>query len=105
MLVSSLIQNITKSCNGKARKGRWFIKKTEKLNEENKIIKLNVTKGKIKKREVVLLLIVLMVISLFISGYSMGKSMSTTKINSTTRYSKANFRSWKQSRNNNNIDK
>ena len=36
-----------------------------------------------KKREIVLFLIILMVISLFISGYSMGKSMSTTKINST----------------------
>ena len=41
------------------------------MNGENKIIKLNIKKGKIKKREVVLLLIVLMVISLFISGYSM----------------------------------
>ena len=57
------------------------------------MVKLKVTKGKIKKREVVLLLIILMVISLFISGYSMGKSMSTTKINSATRYSKAYFRS------------
>lgn len=88
ILANSLIQNAKISCNSKARKGRWFIKKTEKLNEENKIIKLNVTKGKIKKREVVLLLIVLMVISLFISGYSMGKSMSTTQINSTTEIAK-----------------
>lgn len=63
------------------------------MNGENKIIKLNIKKGKIKKREVVLLLIVLMVISLFISGYSMGKSMSTTQINSTTRSGKAYFRS------------
>ena len=63
------------------------------MNGENKIIKLNIKKGKIKKREVVLLLIVLMVISLFISGYSMGKSMSTIRINSTTRSGKTYFRS------------
>lgn len=63
------------------------------MNGENKIIKLNIKKGKMKKREVVLLLIVLMVISLFISGYSMGKSMSTTQINSTTRSGKTYFRS------------
>ena len=63
------------------------------MNGENKIIKLNIKKGKMKKREVVLLLIVLMVISLFISGYSMGKSMSTTRINSTTRSGKTYFRS------------
>ena len=63
------------------------------MNGENKIIKLNIKKGKIKKREVVLLLIVLMEISLFISGYSMGKSMSTTQINSTTRSGKTYFRS------------
>ena len=63
------------------------------MNGENKIIKLNIKKGKIKKREVVLLSIVLMVISLFISGYSMGKSMSTTQINSTTRSGKTYFRS------------
>ena len=58
------------------------------MNKENKIFEMKVTKGKIKKRETVLLIIILMVISLFISGYSMGKGISETKVNTNAQIAK-----------------
>ena len=60
------------------------------MEEKNKIISIKkftkgkITKGKIQKREVVVLIIIMMVITLFISGYSMGKGVSETKVNSNT---------------------
>ena len=56
------------------------------MEEKNKIISIKkftkgkITKGKIQKREVVVLIIIMMVITLFISGYSMGKGVSETKV-------------------------
>lgn len=61
-------------------------KENEELKEKNKIIKI--TKGKIQKREAIVLLIIVMVASLFVSGYSMGKGISETKINSSTQIAK-----------------
>ena len=60
------------------------------MEEKNKIISIKkftkgkITKGKIQKREVVVLIIIMMVITLLISGYSMGKGVSETKVNSNT---------------------
>ena len=60
-------------------------KKGGGMEEKNKIISIKkFTKGKIQKREVVVLIIIMMVITLFISGYSMGKGVSETKVNSNT---------------------
>ena len=64
------------------------------MEEKNKIISIEkftkgkIVKGKIRKREVVLLLIIVMVITLFISGYSMGKGVSETKVNANTEIAK-----------------
>ena len=64
------------------------------MEEKNKIISIEkftkgkIVKGKIRKREVVLLLIIMMVITLFISGYSMGKGVSETKVNANTKIAK-----------------
>ena len=69
------------------------------MKEKNKTISIKkftknkITKGKIQKKEMVLLIIIMMVVSLFISGYSMGKGVSETKINSETRNCKTCIRS------------
>ena len=71
------------------------MKKKNKIISIKKFMKNKITNKKIKKKKIVLLLITIMVISLFISGYSMGKGVSKTKINSETRYCKTYFRSRK----------
>lgn len=64
------------------------------MSEEknNKIINIipekKVKKGKMRKREVVILLIVTLIISFFISGYSMGKGVSQTKVNTEAQIAK-----------------
>lgn len=64
------------------------------MEEKNKIISIKkftkgkIIKGKIQKRELVVLIIIMMVITLFISGYSMGKGVSETKVNSNTEIAK-----------------
>ncbi len=71
------------------------MKKKNKIISIKKFMKNKITNEKIQKKKIVLLLITIMVISLFISGYSMGKGVSKTKINSETRYCKTYFRSRK----------
>ena len=64
------------------------------MEEKNKIIPIKkftkdkIIKGKIQKREVVVLIIIMMVATLFISGYSMGKGVSETKVNANTKIAK-----------------
>ena len=64
-------------------------KKGGGMEEKNKIISIKkFTTGKIQKREVVVLIIIMMVVTLFISGYSMGKGVSETKVNANTKIAK-----------------
>lgn len=79
------------------------MKKKNKIISIKKFMKNKITNEKIQKKKIVLLLTTIMVISLFISGYSMGKGISKTKINSQTRCCKTYFGGGKQSGNNNNI--
>ena len=60
----------------------------DKIVSIKKFTKGKITNGKIRKREVVILLIIMMVISLIISGYSKGKSVSETKVNANTEIAK-----------------
>lgn len=71
------------------------MKRRNKIISVKKVIEDKITNEKIQKKEIILLIIVIMVVSLFISGYSMGKGVSKTKINSETRYCKTYFRSRK----------